>query len=147
MFRKTLAIIMVAVAAGLVGVLGIGLVAAQQGPSPSATRAFSPTTTVEPGDRVVVTITAANYGNYGVVTETLPNGFDYVTSSHNADQVSEVGQTVTFINEANQSIYLYGRPGTRTDRSMVIVWPRSRGPALAPPGPSPQRRRWSRATG
>ena len=115
MFRKTLAIIMVAVAAGLVGVLGIGLVAAQQGPSPSATRAFSPTTTVEPGDRVVVTITAANYGNYGVVTETLPNGFDYVTSSHNADQVSEVGQTVTFtfINEPNQTFtYTVTAPDT-----------------------------------
>ena len=63
----------------------------------------------------MVTITAANYGNYGVVTETLPNGFDYVTSSHNADQVSEVGQTVTFtfINEPNQTFtYTVTAPNT-----------------------------------
>ena len=93
MFRKTLAIIMVAVAAGLVGVLGLGLVAAQQ--ASNATRSFSPTT-VAPGGQVVVTITAADYGNFGRVTETLPPDFDYVTSSLDDAEVSVTGQTVRF---------------------------------------------------
>ena len=97
MFRKTLAIIMVAVAAGLLGLLGLGHVAAQQ-QGASATRSFSPTT-VAPGDRVVVTITAANYGGFGRVTEMLPNGFDYVSSTLDDDayvSVSEDGRTVKF---------------------------------------------------
>ena len=34
-----------------------------------------------PSGRVVVTITAANYGQAGGVTETLPAGFAYVSSS------------------------------------------------------------------
>ena len=84
MFRKTLAIIMLAVAAGLAGVLGVGSVAAQQ--APSATRSISPTT-VDPGDPVVVTITTANHGDFGRVEETLPAGFEYVTSSR--DRVTE----------------------------------------------------------
>ena len=93
MFIKTLAIIMVAVAAGL---MGLGHVAAQQGPS--ATRSFSPTT-VAPGGQVEVTITVANYGRFGSVTETLPDGFDYVSSTLDDEEgvVSEDGQTVKFI--------------------------------------------------
>ena len=84
MFRKILAIMMVAVAAGLAGVLGLGPVAAQQGPS--ATRSISPTT-VETNGAVVVTITTANHGDFGRVEETLPDGFEYVTSSR--DRVTE----------------------------------------------------------
>ena len=93
MFRKTLAIIMVAVAVGLAGVLSLAVVAAQ--PEPSATRALSPTT-VEAGGEVVVTITAANYGGFGSVTETLPTGFAYVSSTLDDTAVSVVGQTVRF---------------------------------------------------
>ena len=62
---------------------------------PSATRAFSPTT-VAPGGQVVVTITAANYGGFGRVTETLPDGFGYVSSSLEDEEVSVDGQTVQF---------------------------------------------------
>ena len=46
----------------------------------SASRSFSETT-VEPGAELVVTIDVADYGNYGVVEETLPTGFNYVSSS------------------------------------------------------------------
>ena len=69
---------MVAAAVGLAGVLGLGVVAAQEGPS--ATRSFSPTM-VEAGGEVVVTIRVANYGRFGGVTETLPDGFAYVSST------------------------------------------------------------------
>ncbi len=58
---------------------------ASTGPTPSgnatATRSFSPAS-VAPGGRVTVTIAAANYGTAGGVTETLPAGFTYVSSTH-----------------------------------------------------------------
>ena len=47
----------------------------------TATRSFSPAS-VAPGGRVTVTIAAANYGTAGGVTETLPAGFSYVSSTH-----------------------------------------------------------------
>ena len=47
----------------------------------SATRSISPAT-VAPGGMVTVTITAANYGVFGEVTETLPAGFTYESSTH-----------------------------------------------------------------
>ena len=65
----------------------------QQGPS--ATRSFSPTS-VAPGGEVEVTVTAANYGLGGAVTETLPAGFSYVSSSLSDDQVQVTGQDVRF---------------------------------------------------
>ena len=53
---------------------------------PSAARSFSPAS-VAPGGQVTVTITAANYGSLGAVTETLPAGFSYVSSTHDSNQV------------------------------------------------------------
>ena len=62
-------------------------------PAPSgnarATRSFS-AVWVELGGRVTVTIAAANYGAVGSVTETLPQGFAYVSSSLPDEQVTEV---------------------------------------------------------
>ena len=49
--------------------------------SASATRSFS-AASVEPGGELTVTIAAANYGPLGGVTETLPDGFSYVSSTH-----------------------------------------------------------------
>ncbi len=50
----------------------------------SATRSFS-AASVAPGGQVVVTIAAANYGSTGgAVTETLPAGFSYLSSTHGA---------------------------------------------------------------
>lgn len=59
-----------------------------------ATRTFSETS-VDPGEQVVVTI-AANYGSFGTVTETLPEGFTYVSSSLPATSVTGTKQTPIF---------------------------------------------------
>ena len=70
--------------------------------TPSATRSFNPAT-VAPGGTVTVTIQAANYGQAGGVTETLPSGFSYVSSSLSASQVNESGQNVGFTLQGDTS--------------------------------------------
>ena len=62
---------------------------------PNATRSFS-SSTVEAGGMLDVTITAANYGDTGLVTETLPAGFSYVSSSPSG-LGAESGQEVSFV--------------------------------------------------
>ena len=57
--------------------------------TPSASRSFE-SASVDPGGQVVVTITASNYGQAGGVTETLPTGFSYVSSSLDDSQVTEL---------------------------------------------------------
>ena len=71
-------------------------------PTPSATRSFD-STSVAPGGQVVVTIAAANYGSAGGVTETLPTGFVYVSSSLSASQINESGQNVRFTLQGDTS--------------------------------------------
>ena len=62
----------------------------------SATRSFSPAS-VASGGRVVVTIAAANYGSFSAVTETLPQGFTYVSSTLPDGRVTVVdARTVRF---------------------------------------------------
>ena len=64
--------------------------------NPSATRSFN-TAEVAPGGAVTVTISLSDVtGNLGTVTETLPSGFAYVSSSLADAQVSTSGQDVTF---------------------------------------------------
>jgi hypothetical protein len=63
--------------------------------APSASRSFD-STSVAPRGPVVVTIEAANYGQGGGVTETLPTGFAYVSSTLSPSQVDEIGQDVRF---------------------------------------------------
>ena len=63
--------------------------------TPSASRSFD-SASVAPSGGVVVTITAADYGQAGGVTETLPAGFAYVSSSLSSSQVDESGQNVEF---------------------------------------------------
>ena len=99
MLRRTLSIIIVAVVVGLVSVLGLSLVTAQD---ESATRSFDKMI-VGPGDQVMVTITASNYGSFGEVTETLPAGFKYV-SSPKSEQVEVVGQKVFLTLQGDTSI-------------------------------------------
>ena len=50
-----------------------------------------------------MTIRAANYGQAGGVTETLPSGFSYVSSSLRASQVDESGQNVRFTLQGDTS--------------------------------------------
>ena len=155
---------MVVAIAGVVGMLGLLPVAAQAGPS--ATRSLDPST-VEPGGQVVVTIEASNYGQGGGVTETLPAGFTYVSSSLPDSQVFPLAdQQVRFTLQGDNS-FTYTvtassvegshtfsgtlRDFDRTDTmvggdSMVTVEGCLRCRNPAPPGPS-TRRQWSRAGG
>ena len=91
---------------GLVGVLGVSLVGAQQ--AGSASRSFE-SASVAPGDEVVVTITAADYGSLGAVTETLPAGFSYVSSSLiDEGEVTEIdARTVRFILQGADKTFTY----------------------------------------
>ena len=78
--------------AGMLGIFAFGpaqTIQAQAGAEASATRSFTPAT-VAPGGEVVVMITVANLGGVGAVTETLPDGFNYVTSSLDKIQVNQV---------------------------------------------------------
>ena len=102
MVRGMLAAMMVAAITGALGLFGTAPAAAQG--SPSATRSFSPAT-VAPGGRVEVTITVANYGPSGVVTETLPRRFSYLSSS--LDQADVTGQEVRFTFLAGGTPFTY----------------------------------------
>ena len=88
-----LAALMLSMIGGLWVMSGSAPLAAQT-PSPSATRSFS-SSTVAPGEQVMVTIVAADYGSVGVVIEELPAGFVYVSSD--AERGTAAGQTATFV--------------------------------------------------
>ena len=62
----------------------------------SAVRSFSQPW-APPGGRLVVTITATNYGGFGQVEETLPEGFTYTSSSLSEGSVTVDGQTLSFV--------------------------------------------------
>jgi protein-disulfide isomerase len=64
---------------------------------PRASRSFSDTS-VLPGGQLEVTITAADYGGFGRVDETLPDGFGFVSSTLDSEEgaVTEDGQVVKF---------------------------------------------------
>ena len=49
-----------------------------------------------PGGELRVTITASNYGPFGQVVETLPDGFAFVSATLLDNQIAEEGQTVRF---------------------------------------------------
>ena len=60
-----------------------------------AIRSFSPPS-VAPAGEVVVMITASGYDRFGAVTETLPPGFSYVSSSLEDSGVTDLGREVRF---------------------------------------------------
>ena len=77
------------------------------GSTPSATRSFS-ATSVDPGADMTVTIGVANYGEFGRVTETLPAGFVYKSSSLDSDQVNaNDGQMVKFTLFGDETSFSY----------------------------------------
>ena len=82
---------------------------------PRATRSFS-STRVSPSGRVRVTITAADYGSLGAVTETLPAGFSYVSSSLvDEGEVTEVDdRTVRFTLQGADKTFTYTVNATST---------------------------------
>ena len=81
-------------AVAIVGLVAVGLVGGQQWveaqQTASATRSLP--SEVEPGDQLVVTITVANYGGLGQLTETFPAAFTFVSSP----EATRSGQTLTF---------------------------------------------------
>ena len=97
-----LAALMLSMIGGLWVMSGSAPLAAQT-PSPSATRSFS-SSAVAPGEQVMVTIVAADYGSVGIVVEELPAGFVYVSSD--AERGTAAGQTVTFV-MFQQSTFTY----------------------------------------
>ena len=106
MLRIVVVVVMVGVVTGMVGLLGFLPVAAQQ--VPSATRSFNPATVAQGGD-VVVTIAATGYGSLGAVTETLPAGFSYESSSLTGEgEVTEVDdRTVRFTLQGADKTFTY----------------------------------------
>ena len=80
---------------------------------PSATRSFD-RTTVTAGEQVTVTIAVSNYGQGGGVTERLPTGFGYVSSSLPASQVTQLaGNKVRFTLQGETSFtYTVTTPNT-----------------------------------
>ena len=64
--------------------------------SHSADRSFSQSW-APPGGRLVVTITATDFGGFGLVRETLPEGFSYSGSSLSDVSVTVDGQTASFV--------------------------------------------------
>ncbi len=80
--------------------------------SHSAERSF-PATWAAPGAEFEVTVTLREYGAFGQLVETLPNGFEYLGSNLNAAKVERTGQKVTFTLLGNQSVtYIVRAPET-----------------------------------
>ena len=82
-------------AVAIVGLVAVGLVGGQQSAeaqTASATRSFSPSE-VEGGGTLTVTISVADYGGIGQLTETFPGDFTFEGSS---PEVEPSGQTLTF---------------------------------------------------
>ena len=104
LFKKMLAVTTVAAIMAAVGLLGL-LPALADGHS--AIRSFDQAT-VAPGGEVVVTIEATGYGRFGGVTETLPAGFTYASSSLDEEDVFEVnGRTVRFTVLGRDNTFTY----------------------------------------
>ena len=81
--------------------------------SPTAIRSFD-TASVAPRGRVVVTITASTYGQAGGVTETLPTGFTYATSSLPASQVTPLDGNKVRFTLRDESSFTYDVTATAT---------------------------------
>ena len=92
----------------VVGESSVTVEAAVAGTGASATRSFDKAS-VAPGEQVVVTITATGYGSLGAVTETLPAGFTYVSSTLVVEgEVTEVdARTVRFTLQGADKTFAY----------------------------------------
>ena len=105
-----LAALMLSLMGGLWVMSGSAPLAAQT--TPSASRSFSPAT-VAPDGQVTVTIAAVGYGRAGGVTEMLPAGFVYESSSLDDSQVLVTGQMVRFTLQGDDSFtYTVTAPST-----------------------------------
>ena len=96
MVRISLGAIAALAVAALVGALALlaqpGVIEAQ---SHSASRAFQQTW-ASPGGELRVTITASDYGPFGQVVETLPDGFTFKSATLPDNQIAQEGQLILF---------------------------------------------------
>ena len=96
MVRISLGAIAALAVAALVGALALlaqpGVIEAQ---SHSASRAFQQDW-ASPGGELRVTITASNYGAFGQVAETLPDGFTFKSATLPSSQIAQEGQLILF---------------------------------------------------
>ena len=99
MTRKALPLVVIVAVAGMIGLVGMGLLAAQPG---ELSRSL-PAGPVAPDDEFTVTINNVGLADgFGSVVETLPAGFSYVDNSAASSDANAVidavvdGQTVTF---------------------------------------------------
>ena len=88
--------LLLALALATIGAGTLAASSALEASSHSAARSFSQPW-APPGGRLVVTITAMNYGGFGQVEETLPEGFSYAGPSLSEGSVTVAGQTVSFV--------------------------------------------------
>ena len=88
--------LLLALALATIGAGTLAHSSALEASSHSAVRSFSQPWAM-PGGRLVVTITATNYGGFGQVEEPLPQGFSYTGSSLSEGSVTVDGQTVSFV--------------------------------------------------
>ena len=96
MVRISLGAIAALAVAALVGAVALlaqpGVIEAQ---SHSASRAFQQTW-ASPGGELRVTITASDYGPFGQVVETLPDGFTFKSATLPDNQIAQEGQLILF---------------------------------------------------
>ena len=97
-----------AVAAAVVGVVGLSHPAPVEATSHRAVRSFSAPWTL-PYSAVEVTITATGYGGFGQVVETLPPGFSYQGSDLSEAEAAVEGQTVALHAAGGRALHVYGR--------------------------------------
>ena len=90
-------VVVVAVVVTSIGVAGLFGPSDLEASGHSATRSFN-VDSVGPGGQVKVTISVSGLGDFGGVTETLPEGFTYESGSSSLSEaaVRVVGQNVTF---------------------------------------------------
>ena len=128
--RKTFTTILIAMAAGVMALVGLGLASANHdGGSATATRSFS-ASSVESGGTLTVTIDNIDVGATGLsgllgaITETLPDGFTFV-STDLADSTLAAGATgdLQFIlfgaTSFNYTVTASSTPGTYTFSGML----------------------------
>ena len=90
--------------------------------NPSATRSFD-SSTVAPGGTVTVTINVSGYGRTGRVTETLPDGFEYVSTTNPLDTSAagtDLAQGVVAFNLAGATSFSYQVTASSVESSHVF---------------------------
>ena len=107
MVTRALVLVVVAAVVGTsIGVAGLFGPSEVEATSHSATRSFS-TDTVVPGGHVEVEISVSGLGSFGGVTETLPEGFAFDSSTLSEAAVRVDGQTVSFAIFGDEQNFTY----------------------------------------